>query len=192
MIRKRIIAYGIDIILITLLTSFIFTIFSTLTTPEKYLETYENYMNITNKYIEDEATEEEVIEAEYNMVKSSSNLMIIKVGLTLFYFSIIPYFTKGQTIGKKITKIRIVPNTGKELKPNSVFFRGIINSLVFIDIINLLILFLCKQSTWYNLTFFTSALSYTMYLIFMEFIIFRKDKRSLHDVLTNTKVIEIN
>ena len=51
MIRKRIIAYGIDLILVTIITSFIFSILTLRTNPEEYLKSYENYMNTTNNYL---------------------------------------------------------------------------------------------------------------------------------------------
>ena len=57
MIRKRIISYGIDLILVTIITSFIFSILTIGTNPEEYLQSYENYMNTTNNYLNDEASE---------------------------------------------------------------------------------------------------------------------------------------
>lgn len=190
MIRKRIISYGIDLILVTIITSFIFTIFTLGTNPEEYIESYESYMNTTNNYLNDEATEDDVIKAEYNMMKSSNSLMIVKIGTTIFYFAIIPFLMNGQTIGKKITKIKVISNNDKPLHPGLMFLRGLIVSLVLIDIINTVSLMYASPSTWYNITYFTSALTYTTYLVLIEFAIFRKDKRSLHDLIANTKVIE--
>lgn len=190
MIRKRIISYGIDLILVTIITSFIFTLFTIGTNPEEYLESYENYMKTTNNYINDEATEEDLINAEYDMMKSSNSLMIIKVGTTIFYFAIIPFLMNGQTIGKKLTKIKVVSNNNKPLHPGLMFLRGLIVSLVLIDIINIVSLMYASPSSWYDITYITSALTYTTYIVLIEFAIFRKDKRSLHDLISNTKVIE--
>lgn len=190
MIRKRIIAYGIDLILVTIITSFIFSILTLGTNPEEYLKSYENYMNTTNNYLNDEASENEVIKAEYEMMKSSNSLMIIKVGTTIFYFAIIPFLANGQTLGKKITKIKVVSNDNKPLHPGLMFLRGLIASTVIIDIINILALMYAKPSTWYDITYLTSALTYTIYLVLIEFVVLRKDKRSLHDLIANTKVVE--
>lgn len=190
MIKKRIFAYGIDFIIVTIVTAFIFSFITVATSSEEYIKSYENYMTVTNDYLNDEATEDEVIKSEYEMMQSSKTLNIIKIATTLTYFSILPFLMNGQTLGKKITKIKVVSNNEKPLHPGLMFLRGIIVSLVFIDIINILALMLASRTVWYNLTYFTSALTYTMYLVLIEFAIFRKDKRSLHDLIANTKVIE--
>ena len=70
------------------------------------------------------------------------------------------------------------------------FLRGLIVSTVIIDIINILALMYAKPSTWYDITYLTSALTYTIYLVLIEFVVLRKDKRSLHDLIANTKVVE--
>lgn len=190
MIKKRIFAYGIDVIIVTIVSAFIFSFVTVATSSEEYINSYENYMTVTNNYLNDEATEDEVINAEYEMMLSSKNLNIIKIATTLTYFSILPFLMNGQTLGKKLTKIKVVSNNEKPLHPGLMFLRGIIVSLVFIDLINILTLMLSTRNVWYNLTYFTSALTYTMYLVLVEIAIIRKDKRSLHDLISNTKVIE--
>lgn len=190
MLRKRIISYGVDLLIVTIITSFMFTIFSFGTKPEEYIESYEKYMNITNSYLKEEATENDVIKAEYEMMKSSKNLMILKIGTTIFYFSIIPFLMNGQTIGKKITKIKVTSIDSKPLHPGLMFLRGLIVSLVLIDIINITTLILCNPSTWYKITNITSIMTYITYIALIEFIIIRKDKRSFHDLIAHTKVID--
>lgn len=188
MIKKRIISYVIDIMIILLSTSLIYSIFNT--NPEHYIEIYNDYINTSTDYFNQKATEEDVINAEHEMALASKNLQATKISITIIYFSILPFFTKGQTIGKKITKIKVVSTKHKELSAGSMFIRGIIVSLVLIDIINFLTLIYCNQSTWYNITTIINSIIYILYIILLEFVILRKDKRSLHDLISNTKVIE--
>ena len=173
-----------------IISSFLFAMFS-MDKSEEFINSYNDYINITNSYLENEVSENEVIQAEYDMMQTSSTLYITKIAVTLIYFSILPYLRNGQTIGKRITKIKVESNNNKELNPGLMFLRGTISSLVYIDIINMIALSVASPNTWYNITYLTSSLTYVIYIVLLQFIIIRKDKRSLHDLISNTKVIEI-
>ena len=190
MLKKRIISYGIDLIIVTMISSFLLAMFS-MDNSEEFVNSYNHYINITNSYLENEVSENEVIQAEYDMMQTSSTLYITKIAVTLIYFSILPYLRNGQTIGKRITKIKVESNNNQELNPGLMFLRGTISSLIYIDIINMIALSVASPNAWYNITYLTSSLTYVTYIVLLQFIIIRKDKRSLHDLISNTKVIEI-
>lgn len=190
MIKKRIIAHIIDIFIVAILTSIVFClpVFESerntyLDNTTKYQETYKNYTN-------NEAEADEVIESEYEMYHSSTMLLITKAGITILYFSIIPYYTNYKTIGKKLLKIQIAPIKGKEIKAGSFFARGLITSNVIFDITNIILILRLPMTIWQNYSLITNYLSYIVYLILLEGMIMNKDRRGLHDKIFNTKVIE--
>lgn len=192
MIIKRIIAYAIDIFIISVITAFLYTIPAVSQNQDKYLESYNNFLTEYTNYIENNSTDEKLVDAEYKMVESSSTLLIIEIATTIIYFSIIPYFTKGKTLGKKIFKLQVVSNNNKPLNPGLFFLRGLISSLVIVDITNILALILGSKNTWIEVTATTSLITSLTYIISLQLMIFRKDRRALHDLIGNTKVIDLS
>ena len=151
MIIKRIAAYIIDILIVSIITAFVYTMPIFGSTQEEYLDSYNNYLKEYTTYIEDQSNEDRLLDSEYKMVKSSSTLLIVEIGVTIVYFSIIPFFTKGKTLGKKITKLQVVSNNSKPLNPGLFFLRGLINSVIIIDMI---IYFFFKYTSKYIYSIF--------------------------------------
>ena len=140
MIKKRIFAHVIDIFIVAILTSLIFSMPVFEKESELYLANTEKYQETYQSYLNNGADADEVIKSEYEMYHSSTLLLITKAGITIIYFSIIPYFTNYKTIGKKILKIQIAPIKGTEIPAGSFFTRGLITSNVIFDIISIIIL----------------------------------------------------
>ena len=190
MTRKRIIAYILDLFIVALLTSLIFSTSIFEKEREIYLENTTLYQETYQNYVNKKATAEEVIKSEYDMYHSSSTLLITKAGVTILYFCIIPYFMNYKTLGKKLLKIKIVPNKGNEIKAGHFFARGLITSNVIFDIITILLLLKLPINSWQTSSIIINYISYIFYLLLLETTIMSKDKRGIHDKLFNTKVIE--
>lgn len=192
MIIRRITAYIIDILIVSVITAFVYTMPFFGNTQEEYLESYNEYLSEYTTYMENPTNEDKLLDSEYKMVKSSSTLLIVEIGVTIIYFSIIPFFTKGKTLGKKITKLQVVSNNSKPLNPGLFFLRGLLNSMIIIDIINMFVLLIGNKSIWIDVTTVTSIISTILYITMFEFMVIRKDRRSLHDIIANTKVIDVS
>lgn len=192
MIKKRIIAYIIDLFIITVLTSLVFSLPVFNKERELYLENTQKYQETYEAYTNDGASADEVIKKEYDMYHSSSSLLITKVGITILYFSIIPYYTNYKTLGKKLLKIKIAPEKGDYIKPGHFFARGLITSNVIFDIITIILLLRLPIDSWQTSSIIISYISYIIYLVLLETTIIDKNKRGLHDKLFNTKVVTDN
>lgn len=191
MIKKRIFAYIIDMIIITIISSFIYVLPIFEKEQEYYLEATNNYTETYKEYIENKKTEKDVLNAEYEMISTSSTLLIIRISTIIVYFSIIPYFKKGQTFGKKIMKIQVVPNKGKTTNAGLYFLRGLLSSNAIIEIISILILIFASKTTYQNTSLLINYITYFIYFLMLYIPLSRKDKRTLHDLITKTKVIEL-
>ena len=186
---KRIIAYLIDMFIISLLANIIFS----LAFPnnfEKYNEKADEYVERILSFGSADIAEDELMDMNYTLSKLQAPNLIIKLGLTILYFGILSFMWNGKTLGKKILKIRVVPIKGKKLNPPLYLLRGILitNSLFnLIDIINTSVF---KGEMWNG---FASMISYgkmIMSVMIIGVMIFRDDERGLHDLICRTKVIE--
>lgn len=191
MIKKRILAYIIDMIVITIISSFIYVLPIFEKEQSYYLEATNKYTETYKQYTENKKTEKDVLNAEYEMISTSSTLLIIRISVIIIYFSIIPYFKNGQTIGKKITSIKIVPNKGKKTNPGLYFLRGLLSSNVIMDITSILILIFASKTIYQNTALLISYITYFIYFLMIYIPLNRKDKRTLHDLITKTKVIDL-
>lgn len=110
---KRLSAYLIDFMIFMLVTTLITTIIpksSKLESLDKELiELQDKYINKEIKVEEYMAKYEEIIPTydKENMIINICDLIFI-----LGYFVIIPVINNGQTIGKKVMKIKVVKNNG--------------------------------------------------------------------------------
>lgn len=191
---KRIIAYLIDYIIITLISSALTYITFINPRYDEYVETSQAYNEILQDYYDREIDANELSERtrdlSYELNSSGYVYTIGGIVITFLYFSVFVYFTKGQTLGKKIMGIRIVSNKGKELKMHNYLIRTFILNGVIMNLLTLIAICF-KESTY--LTIYTVASNFDMILMIIIFlmILFYKDGRGLHDILAGTKVIDV-
>lgn len=108
----------------------------------------------------------------------------------MIYFVIIPYFFDGQTVGKKIMKLKVVRRDGELLMLNDLIIRNlIINGLGFL-LISLCLLYIVPSIAYLILTIILGILQIILVLISVFMVIYRRDNRGLHDVISNTGVVK--
>ncbi len=190
---KRIIAYFLDMMIVIFISSLL-TVF--LPVSEKYNELNEEFTSLIEKYTSQEITMEEYFERNndisYELSKESVMQTIVTIVISTFYYVVIIYFMNGQTLGKKILKIKIVSNNDKKLSMNNYLIRAfLINSILMNALSVITILFLSK-SAYLKVYNSISYLFTAIMVVSLTMMLFRKDGRGLHDILANTKVITIN
>lgn len=138
---KRIFAYMIDYFIILLVLSFItanINVGSDIT---------EKVNNLTNEYkngnITIEEYNEEALPLNYELTKRKLPVNVITCVIIIGYYIVFAYFNKGQTLGKKLCKIRVVNDKGERasiwnILIRSLFIYGIITTLYSLISINFL------------------------------------------------------
>ena len=192
---KRIIAFLIDIIIINIVTTPLINIKATnpyIDDYNKYYTEYTELIEATNNGEIDTNSDEykdQVIDLNYKVSSYGVVSRSISVVASIIYFVIIQYFLKGQTIGKKILKLRVVSNKDKELNIGHYFVRSLILNNIIFSIILIVGVYLFGKNGYYNLSMVVSYLQLLVMSVIILMVVLRRDNRGLHDFLAGTKVI---
>ena len=128
---------------------------------------------------------------ELNKYSKFYNLYYIIV--LLLYFLGFNIITKGQTLGKKILKLRIVNNKDeKDVSILNYLIRCILLYNPIYYLLMIIVSFITNTNTVYNFALIFSNIKDYLELIIMVMIVARPDGRGLHDILASTKVINTN
>ena len=218
----RLLAYAIDILLVTMLTmgitylpmfketnSKVGAIYVSLSTNEL---TYNALTEKIDKYYEDAKFSEEVTNElksdiskniketsvdikndyayqinKYNIVQS-----IIGVILYILYFGVLQYVLKGQTLGKKLFKLKVVGMEKEKVSLLNYILRSILVCEIIITAIDLIFLTTMSKSLYIASNYWLLQAKYIYEIGFIVVMIIRDDNRSVHDLLLNTKVIMLD
>lgn len=233
-IFKRLVAYVIDIVLVSLLATVITSNNYINKDYKKYQDVYKDYEKYATKYndfIEDleelevselkdryedyskylenidtnELSEKDIEKIKtdskeeyqkklenysYKLNKLSIVPKVISILCILLYFVVFQYYFDGQTLGKKLMKLQVVSNNGKQLTILNYFLRSLILNEIIINLISIICILTLNQSNYmiYNEIIYYVTYVLEMTIIFM--IMFDKNNRGLHDYAANSKVIE--
>lgn len=186
---KRIIAYIIDIFIISMLSYLLYTSIFT-NNAELYQEKSESYLKEIIYSGSSELDENELINMNYELAKLQNPRLIINLGLSIFYFSILSYIWNGKTLGKKLLKIKVVPIKGKNLNSALYILRGILITNSIFNLLDIINTYAFTGMTWYKVQ---EMIAYGKIILSSSIIgvmIFRDDERGLHDLICKTNVIE--
>lgn len=197
-VLKRVMAYIIDV----LIFSIVLTPIINWSVINPYIDEYtENYSEYT-EFIEqanageiDTETDEykdKIVDLNYNINKYKVISSSISVVGFILYFAVLQWALKGQTIGKKIMKIRVVANKeDKKLNVGNYILRSLILNNIIFSIILIIGVYIFKAPGYYTLSMVVSYLQLLVMSLIMLMVVLRKDFRGLHDFVAGTKVIDL-
>lgn len=148
--------------------------------------------DLLNSYANQEITiseyNDKVMSINYELQKENVWVNGISCALYIGYFILFAYFNNGQTIGKKIFKIRVVDKNNNKIKFSQIFVRsifiyGIISSFYSAIFINFL-----GVSTFNMVGSIISYIEYTFIIVCFFMVLYKKDKRGLHDIISGTMI----
>lgn len=109
-----------------------------------------------------------ILNMDFNTAIHFYRVTFINVLLICSYFTLIPYLLDGQTIGKKLFRIKVVMVDGSKITFASLFVREILGKLL-LNFINI---------------FLANLASYVL-------MVYREDKRAIGDIFAKTMVVDI-
>lgn len=185
---QRFLAYLIDVIIVSIFVS----IFATFMTSEKYQELSKQEETVIKSFTDGEITMEEYVEQtkniEYRMDKENFNLTLLGLGINIGYFIVFQFINKGQTLGKRLIKIRIKKTQGK-LEAKDIVIRALIVNSILSTLVSLIAITFANQESYILVKMLITSLESIIVLISAIMILYRKDKLGLHDMITKTEVI---
>ena len=189
----RLVAYIIDVTLVSIVCSGILFLFPKNENYSKYLKEYQEVQtNFIDNKIEADEYIHKVADITYDIDYSNVLSMMVEVVLLILYFIVFQFYNKGQTFGKKLMKLRVVNNNGNELTLNQVTCRALIIDSILINLFMIAALLFSGRNYYYYASLSLQILSGIIIFVTLMMIFFRKDGRGLHDVVTGTKVIQEN
>lgn len=190
---KRIIAFVIDIVIVSLVVSLI-NLLPLDPYKDKYKDAYEKYNEVVQKSTEDDKNDykDEIIELNYEVYKYRTYSSMFSATALILYFGVVPLVMNGQTLGKKIMKLRVVSNNEKKLNFWKYLIRIVILNNIWLSLINIGAVYVVSGVKFYYVTYVISMLSSLIYMLNLIMVMFRKDNRGLHDMVAGTKVILVS
>ena len=190
---QRLLAFLLDAIIVSLIASFITALIPINDTAAKlYGEQTTIMENYLNQEISMEDYVNQMVDISYDISRQTVVLTIVNIVIYLIYYVIIPVYQNGQTLAKKLFKIRVKKCDDSLLSMNDMLFRSMINNSIFYNIICLCLIFFLNKTTYLSVNTFLSILQYGVLIISALMIGFTKSKQGLHDKLVGTEVVLAN
>ena len=125
----------------------------------------------------------------YNLDKNNMINSIINIIVLVIYFIAVPFITNGKTLGKYILGIKITSKNKESLTISGLIIRNLVfNGLIYL-IGSLILLLITSGTTYFILLIILGIIQIILSLISIFMVIYRKDFRGLHDILSNTVVL---
>ena len=156
-----------------------------LETKEYTEEEIVSLMNQIYTIYQDRNIENAVLQQRY-----STPIDILSVIILLLYFGLVPYKMMGQTLGKKIFKLRVynVDDKKKKISLRNYMLRAfLVTGSIFI-LLNAILCNLMDINTYsytYNIMYAIRTIYFGMFAIVY---VFTNDNRSIHDYILKTNV----
>lgn len=133
----------------------------------------------------------------YELNKDNVSIYCWYIVVVILYFGVFTYFTRGQTVGKKLAKLRVVNMDDSDPKMWKLILRSLFGGLTIfygynlIIIIRNILLFVLSAYNLMMVSLFLTFISFGIELACLLTFLIRKDNRSIPDLIFKTKVIEV-
>lgn len=186
---KRFLAYLIDIILVGTIMGIISAIFTTKNATVLSNQFLELNEQVINTKLDFGIYYSRVADITLSLDRENFMINIVNCVIIILYFVVLPLYKNGQTLGKKIFKIKIVREDKEDLTANELIIRNIVVNGLLNTFLAFCLVFLLSGFEYFTITSILGFIQFVLVVVSACMIIFRKDKKGLHDIITKTKVV---
>ena len=142
--------------------------------------------SITNSY------NDQFYDINYSLEKNMIIYNVIYIVMIIIYFGLLPIFTNGQTIGKRLLRLKVVTKDGKDAG----FVRYTVRSLILYQsvftISQMILVGTLSVDNYYTAIDFVTIARDLVYYVILFMVMVRIDGRGLHDFIAGTKVVMLD
>lgn len=188
---QRFIAFLLDIFILSSIASLISYPFLDAKSIDKLNK---NSSEVIEKYttgeIDMDTYVDEVKGISYQLSQKQGVVSLVTLFLAVLYFIVYQYYNNGQTIGKKLMKIKVVSSTDTEITMNSFIFRSLIVNSILVDMISFAIVIFGNETAYFYGVAICGIIKYTLLLICGFMVMWSKSGMGLHDRIAHTTVVK--
>lgn len=188
---QRLLAYVLDMTIVVLVSTLIsYPFISTKAVDKLNKQSSEILEKYQNQEISAKTYFNQSMDNSYQLSKETGLTNIVTIVVYVLYFIVYQMYMNGQTIGKRIMKIRVVKNKDGTLSMNDMLIRGLINNYILANIL-IAIFVLINRNTYVYGSSIVQIIQYAILIASIFMIIIRKDGRSVADLICGTKVVSL-
>ena len=188
---QRFIAFLLDIFILSSIASLIsYPFLDTKSINKLNNESNELIEKYTAKEIDMNTYAVEVKNIGYQLSQKQGVVSLVTLFLSVLYFIVYQYYNNGQTVGKKLMKIRVSSSTNKEITMNSFIFRSLIINSILVDMISFAIVIFGNETAYFYGVAICGIIKYTLLLICGFMVMWSKSGMGLHDRIAHTTVVK--
>ena len=188
---QRFAAFILDVFIVSMVASMIAYPFLDMNSIDKLSE---SSTQIVEDYMKQEISIEEYtnesISVSYEMARKQGILSLITIFLNVLYFVVFQIKNDGQTIGKKLLKIKVSSNDGSQLTMNQMIFRSLIINSILIDMVNFCVLLFTNQTAYFYGVGILSMVQFIMIAASGFMVMFSDKRQGIHDLIAHTDVVK--
>lgn len=186
---QRLAAFILDVFIVSMVASLISYPFLDLDSINKLNESstqvVEDYM--TQKISINEYTSDS-ISISYEMARKQGVLSLITIFLNILYFVVFQVKNNGQTIGKKLLRIKVSSQDGN-LGMNQMIFRSLIINSILVDMVSFGILLFTSATIYFYGAGILSMIQFAIIAISGFMVMLSKKSQGIHDMVAHTDVV---
>ena len=190
MFSQRVLAFLIDLVLLSIICSLI-TMFVPVNDTATKL--YDEQNRVLEGYVEGTVSMEEyvnqMVDLGYDISRQTVIVSIVTIVISLLYYVVYPCYNNGQTLGKKLMKIKIKKTNDTELSMNDLLIRSMINNSILVNIINVILVLFLSKNLYLSTSSLVSFIQYLVLIISLIMIAFTNNAQGLHDKVCKTEVV---
>ena len=134
----------------------------------------------------------------YNINRYNIVINVLNIIFSILYFGLFEWLMKGKTLGKMLFRLKTLDNDKpkREIPVWKYLIKGVLVGQVIFNLASLICLLICHPSfegvltpMWYSNAYnIIYNIQYVYNIAFVLIILFRRDERSVHDILLNIRV----